>query len=196
MKKLLPFLALAILISSCGNKMTLLKRHYTKGYYMQHSKQSEKVAINKAKIVSTDKMEPTIVSFIKENKAAPPVLSASLKINKGEKTASKQSHSQELNKHIALQNNIVNSMKVASAKAFAKESANQQKENRGGGGDANLLILVILCLFPFINLIAMYLHDGKSVTTNFWLDLILDILFFLPGIIFALLVVFDVVNLA
>ncbi len=76
-------------------------------------------------------------------------------------------------------------------------SKKEKKPNsKGGGGDVDLIILVILCFFPFINLIAMYLKDGKSITLNFWIDLILDCLFFLPGIIFALLVVLDVVNLA
>jgi uncharacterized membrane protein YqaE (UPF0057 family) len=64
-----------------------------------------------------------------------------------------------------------------------------------GKSDGNLILMVILCLFPFINLIAIYMHDS-GVTTNFWITLLLDVLFFLPGIIFALLVVLDVVNLA
>jgi len=70
------------------------------------------------------------------------------------------------------------------------------KSKKAGDSDTNLIVLVILCLFPFINLIAIYLKDSKSITLNFWITLILDFLFFLPGIIFALLVVLDVVNLA
>jgi uncharacterized membrane protein YqaE (UPF0057 family) len=62
--------------------------------------------------------------------------------------------------------------------------------------DDEKILWIILCLFPFINLIPVYLHDGKKVTANFIVTLILDLLFFLPGIIFALLVVLDVVNLA
>lgn len=161
---------------------------------MHHSKQSEKIASAKTTNVVADKMTPTIVSFMKNEKAPAPVLSAALKINKAEKASTKKSYGRELNKHIVLQSNVVNPKNVVPAKTITQENAVQQKRN--GGGDANLILLVILSLFPFINLIAMYLHDGKSVTTNFWVDLILDILFFVPGIVFALLVVLDVVNLA
>jgi hypothetical protein len=41
----------------------------------------------------------------------------------------------------------------------------------------------------------MYLKDGEEITMNFWVDLILH-LTVVGYLIFALLVVFDIVNLA
>ena len=41
----------------------------------------------------------------------------------------------------------------------------------------------------------MYLHDGKEITLNFWVDLLLY-LTFIGWIIFGVLVVLDIVNLA
>lgn len=64
-----------------------------------------------------------------------------------------------------------------------------------GGSDTNIIVLVILSLFPILCLIAVFLKDGKSITLNFWIDLLLH-LTFIGEIIFALLVVLDVVNLA
>jgi len=79
-------------------------------------------------------------------------------------------------------------------KIVNKLTQSNQTSAAGGGTSTGMLILyIILCLFPFINLIPVYLHDGKSVTMNFWVTLILDLL--ILGIIFALLVVLDVVNL-
>ncbi len=58
-----------------------------------------------------------------------------------------------------------------------------------------LIVEIIFCFIPILSLIAMYLKDGKSITLNFWVDLILYITF-IGWIIFGLLVVLDVVNLA
>jgi hypothetical protein len=61
--------------------------------------------------------------------------------------------------------------------------------------DTELLILVILSLFPILALLAIFMKEGKVITTNFWVDLVLH--FTVIGyIIFALLVVFDIINLS
>lgn len=66
---------------------------------------------------------------------------------------------------------------------------------RGGGSSgAPLIILIILCFLSFLNLIAVYIHDG-GITLNFWITLILDFTF-IGGVIFSLLVVLDVVDLS
>ncbi|MBL7916998.1 MAG: YqaE/Pmp3 family membrane protein [Bacteroidia bacterium] len=57
-----------------------------------------------------------------------------------------------------------------------------------------MIVLIILCFLWWLNLIAVYLHDG-DITLNFWITLLLD-LTFIGGVIFSLLVVLDVVNLA
>lgn len=54
-----------------------------------------------------------------------------------------------------------------------------------------LILEVILSVF--IPPLAVYLHQD-SITDFFWIDLLLTILFWFPGIIFALLVVLDVIN--
>jgi len=54
---------------------------------------------------------------------------------------------------------------------------------------------VILSLFPILALIAMYMKDGNSITLNFWVDLLLH-LTIIGYLVFALLVVFDIVDLS
>ncbi|MBC7412881.1 MAG: YqaE/Pmp3 family membrane protein [Bacteroidia bacterium] len=58
-----------------------------------------------------------------------------------------------------------------------------------GGGAVSPIILAILCIF--IPPLAVFLKEG--LTVNFWIDLILCFLFFIPGIIFAFLVCFDII---
>jgi len=62
----------------------------------------------------------------------------------------------------------------------------------GGEADANAVVLIILCIF--IPPLAVYLFE-KKLKIDFWLDLILTLIFWLPGIIFAFLVCFAGVSL-
>ncbi len=57
------------------------------------------------------------------------------------------------------------------------------------------ILEVILCLFPPLGLLAVYLHEGQRITTNFWVTLLLYLLFVIPGVIFSLLVVTDTLSL-
>jgi uncharacterized membrane protein YqaE (UPF0057 family) len=53
--------------------------------------------------------------------------------------------------------------------------------------DTNTLLLVLLTiLLPFVG-VAVY--EG-GVTSNFWITLLLTLLFYLPGLVYALLVIF------
>jgi len=194
MKKLLPFLALAVLISSCGNKMTLLKRHYTKGYYIHNSKHNENVAVNKrGDKEKAEKMQPTVTAFVNESQK--PEVQASLTVKEVEAGKAK-TYQQQLNKHIVAQRGSVTGQAYATKSnvALAKEVKKADKKNTTGG-EGNIIVLVILSLFPLLCLIAMYIHDGHKVTTNFWVDLILHITI-IGYAIFALLVVFDIVDLS
>ena len=49
--------------------------------------------------------------------------------------------------------------------------------------------IILALLSIFLPPLAVYLYED-SITTNFWVDLILTLLFWIPGIIFALLVIF------
>ena len=186
--------AAVLVLASCKSNMDLTKRHYTKGYYFHKSKTldqpktTEEVAVNKNKAADlklrnaelTKKSEESVKGELKETNQ-PVVLNSMQKAEKKEKASAGKSIS-----------TYISAKKATSA----IQQKNKKQSSSAKGGDANTILLVILCLFPFINLIPVYIHDGKSVTTNFWLTLLLDILFFLPGIIFAILVVLDVVNLA
>lgn len=188
MKKIIPFLALAILISSCGNKMTLLKRHYTKGYYVQSSKSPNKTGAFLTEKVSVNAMEPVVAGLSNEPKQ--PSLVASLKT--GAKKDVEKSYQGQLRVHSAAPGKFVSAPAASLVKriGFSETLFKSRKK----GGDANIIVLVILALFPILCLIAVYLHDN-GITTNFWVDLLLH-LTLIGEIIFALLVVLDVVSFA
>lgn len=189
MKKLIFILSVAILASSCGTKITLLKRHYTKGFYVQTSSRGQsaktyasrtnkKVEILKPVLVSLSAMpkSPELTASIKPVAQAAPLMKPAAKTTFEANTPGR----------------ISDAHAFAAKKQLLRQAALKKAK---GGGDANIILLVILSLFPILALVAVYLKDGKQVTTNFWVDLILH-LTIIGYAIFALLVVFDIVNLA
>ena len=56
----------------------------------------------------------------------------------------------------------------------------------GGQADTNTLLLVILAIL--LPPLAVYLHQGE-INNKFWISLILTLLFWIPGVIYALIVV-------
>jgi uncharacterized membrane protein YqaE (UPF0057 family) len=73
----------------------------------------------------------------------------------------------------------------------AKQKLNEYKEQKKKGlssSDDNTILLVILAIL--LPPLAVYLHEGE-INSKFWIDLILTLLFWLPGAIYALIVVLD-----
>jgi uncharacterized membrane protein YqaE (UPF0057 family) len=66
-------------------------------------------------------------------------------------------------------------------KAFnaAKKAGNEPSTN-------TLLLAILAILLPPL---AVYLYEGE-ITTHFWISLLLTLLFWLPGIIYALIIIF------
>lgn len=62
-------------------------------------------------------------------------------------------------------------------------------KNSGGGSDVHIVLLVLLAIL--IPPLAVFLVDG--IGNKFWISLILTLLFWVPGVVYALLVVFGVV---
>ncbi len=72
----------------------------------------------------------------------------------------------------------------------AKKAWKQYKQDKRSGKDdepstSTVLLVILAIILPPL---AVYLHEG-TINNKFWIDLILTLLFFLPGIIYALVVV-------
>lgn len=66
----------------------------------------------------------------------------------------------------------------------------KQNQREGKASDENTILLVILSII--LPPLAVYLYQD-AITSKFWIDLLLTILFWVPGVIFALLVVLGVI---
>ncbi|WP_437179405.1 YqaE/Pmp3 family membrane protein [Pontibacter vulgaris] len=86
---------------------------------------------------------------------------------------------------MAMAKERIASMTKAEKKEFKKELKEAIKQDRGGS--RTNIVEIILAIF--IPPLAVFLHDG--IGTSFWINIILTLLFFIPGVIHALLVVTD-----
>lgn len=68
-----------------------------------------------------------------------------------------------------------------------KKALKEYKTNKrsGSGSDASIVEIIFAILIPPLG---VFLHEGE-INSKFWIDLLLTLLFFLPGMIYALVVV-------
>jgi uncharacterized membrane protein YqaE (UPF0057 family) len=78
--------------------------------------------------------------------------------------------------------------RIKDAKKLLKEYKADKRAGRDAETDQVLLAILAILLPP----LAVYLKEGE-VNTRFWISIILTLLFWIPGVIFALLVVFDAI---
>src|SRR5687767_10107689 len=84
-------------------------------------------------------------------------------------------------------NNLSKKEKRVKAKDVRKEiKAFKEARNEGKEPSTNTLLLVILAIL--LPPLAVYLHEGE-INSRFWIALILTLLFWLPGVIYALIVI-------
>lgn len=79
-------------------------------------------------------------------------------------------------------------LKMKEVKAVVKKHKADKKA--GKTTEANTVLLAILAIL--LPPLAVYLKN-KEINTQFWISLVLTLLFIVPGIIYALLVVLDVI---
>lgn len=84
----------------------------------------------------------------------------------------------------------VNTTVIEKVEAEKINVINSHNNLQSISSEADLILLVIISIF--LPPLAVYLKEG-SITTNFWIDLLLTLLFWVPGIIFALLVVGNII---
>lgn len=76
--------------------------------------------------------------------------------------------------------------RLKEAKKLFREYKADKKAGREAETDQVLLAILAILLPP----LAVYLKEGE-INSKFWISLILTLIFWIPGVIYALLVVFD-----
>ncbi len=77
--------------------------------------------------------------------------------------------------------------RIADAKALLKNYKADKATKANGEASTNTLLLAILAIL--LPPLAVYLHEN-AINTKFWISLLLTLLFWIPGVIYALFVIF------
>ena len=188
MKKILNFsyacILLSIVLSSCSSSVSITKRRYTKGYYVGHTtKPSTVIAFYKPESRLTN-------LYLKIASNSEPDLSNQLVIDKTIIDPILPSNRINIGVNKAPLKSAINLMEVNAGyedeEAIVNNSASPGSE-RGGHAASDVPFVVIVLCAIFIPPLGVGLMYG--ITGYFWIDLILTLLFFFPGMIFALIVV-------
>lgn len=196
MKKSSLFLTLVavtgLFLSSCSTfkNMGIEKRRYNKGFYVHvrdQKKNSDAVA-NTATTNTTAQPEAVAAVATQTPQVAaentPVTTAAPVQI-----AATSNRHDWNTNNHksaASASKPAAGNFKRALMKHELKKHNFASSSESQKGGDVDVALLVILAIL--IPPLAVYLSEGQ-LNSKFWIDLILCLLFFLPGIIYALIVV-------
>jgi uncharacterized membrane protein YqaE (UPF0057 family) len=195
MKKLLAgfvlFVFTVILLSSCGNssKLAITKRHYRSGYYVNlGSKKQTTTATTSVKTPS-----------IKVKEQIAPVIAARSESYTNANIPVAISEKSTIVKEIITpkrvqENSFISASSIPLTQKAFTENTRANNDISGSPGDGHNdrnsvsvpFVLIVLCAI-FIPPLGVGLMYG--IDSYFWIDLILTLLFFFPGMIFALIVV-------
>lgn len=203
----LSLLVIVVFFASCATTdVSIVKRKYNNGYYVDinnHKKVS--VSANDKKEIAENKAEqnkPTVSvsttvteSFVADVPKTITDNTLTASTAKAQKSSVAHTSTKSIIKNDAVQLSYNNTKAPLKTTFNTLSQVKKASKAKGRFADDQTILLVILSLFPVLALIAMYLKDGKKITANFWVDLLLH--FTVIGYaIFAVLVVLDVFSLA
>ncbi len=192
-------LILVILISSCGSRAGFMKRKYRKGYHREFVKAPKTptgISALSEGVTRLAKLDPkatpnaSAAQQSTSEKGLANVSSAPVESGNTPSLPTKSSVSYFTQKNEAkLKSNAVAAVDFKPAlhqtpAAFKTLLAQQSKK---GKSDANTILLVVCCIF--IPPLAVFLFQD-DITVDFWIDLVLCFLFWIPAVVFAFLVCF------
>lgn len=187
--QLLSIVATTALIYSCStNRETAFsKRKY---YDFKHG--NTEIALNnpskKTTNYNTNRATPAIapvgsLNVISEARAKTPVKTPVVFAQQNKTTKTRSS---------VINRNVVSENKTTVSQTNLLIEKRKELKNVSTSNNLKIEQIVLIILAILIPPVAVYLKED-SITSHFWIDLILCLLFWLPGIIFALLVVADAI---
>ncbi len=200
----LALLVGSALITSCGsNKSFNKKRHshrnwvkvgeYTDSEFAQKEAVETKEETVVAKVETPVENKNTIVDeviTVESNIQEKAPEASHMAVENNEEIVVAAEHTtEESNDIVEIETNEVEALSTPSEKESKTPAFKKRREKRNGGImdllEASTILLIILAIL--IPPLAVGLYEG--ITNRFWISLLLTLLFFLPGMIYALLIV-------
>jgi uncharacterized membrane protein YqaE (UPF0057 family) len=197
MKKIIPSTLLIIVITLLfsingrAQGITITKRHYTKGFYVDFG--GKKKIVCKAMARQTEKQSivsaetNTIITIPTAKDNAPEQMPLVAVNNVSVKRENTRRHVTANTKIAEMQAKVATNK--SETKGITSSSVNNTNNrvsiSTSNNSGINLLLLIIITiLLPPLGVALV-----KGIGLEFWLDLILTLLFYVPGLIYGLIVV-------
>ncbi len=197
------FLAI-IMISSCKTSADVIsdrgiqKRKYNKGFYMAQKSNATKVKsieaeADEALAVSEAENEQSLTERAAQNQTALAAVNTPSASNGSENNSAQSTPSSVAQSDVATKpsTQVIESKRRVGPSVFkikdqsAVSTSLPMETGAVGNTDTDTLLLVILAIL--LPPLAVYLLRG--IGTEFWISLILTLLFWLPGVIYALILI-------
>ena len=177
-----------LVVASCSTTNDFSKKHHKNRNWKKYDVTNKEEVLVKNEEVKTEEafevaeevkpetvVENNIEEIVESDKEEAIVTS--------EKISTKKAVKKSVKKLKALKNNFSNvTVDNKKAKSPAKRSKSDKKSTNGD--DMFIIALILAILIPFLGVLVF-----EGVTQRFWISLILTLLFWLPGAIYAVLVV-------
>ncbi len=187
----------SLLLVSCGSENTMLsqfsKRKYLKKFKEKNVKYEDKVGELETEIAYEVKQEQVITASTEEQitpvqvKEEKTVEVATLTYQQQEQLAKVKTLANDYsswNKYNRTTDfSMMNNKSELMLKNHSDMISNQQRASE-------ILVAIFCVLIPFVGIL---IYEG-NVTSNFWVGLLLTLIFWIPGIVFAFLVCFGGVS--
>jgi uncharacterized membrane protein YqaE (UPF0057 family) len=200
-----PFAIMAmvavVLFSSCAGTGSITKRYHSNGYQVNlnwfgKDKKKESVAAKPAErrhVVSTQaqKTADEPVQLVTEEPVPVPATAGNTCLKEQAARVKAAVKTSAAGVKTVVQQGVEElKPAVKEIRPAVKKALKTLPEKKNSWADDNQLIAAIVAIFiPFLGVL---IYEG-SITTHFWISLLLTLLFFLPGMIYALLVIFGAI---
>jgi uncharacterized membrane protein YqaE (UPF0057 family) len=190
LKSTLLIATIGILFPSCSNlsKISLTKRHYRRGYYVELGNKTNALPISPttSRLIIKPRNQisfPAIAAKPKEPILANTEKVSKEKINSVQKIVITQKEIQQADEN--MNNSSLPKLSVENNLTQAYRNSQAGEVRAEVNVNVSYALIIICAIFiPPLGVGLMY-----GINSYFWIDLILTLLFFFPGMIFALIVV-------
>ena len=186
---------LAVIFTSCSTSVEIAKRHFNNGYYVHITSKKPVSTPEKEVITVKNEVQAVAVSNVKNevvvSKAATPVVAIQEQNTSEVKAVSaiKKTVDAAKKKQLEILPEISEAKQAVSEFSNSNSSVSSLKSKGLFSflrGDAPAIVLILLCIF--IPPIAVGIVDDWG--SKFWFDILLTLLFYFPGMIYAFFVCF------
>lgn len=194
----LPAIIVALLISSCGQTLTVTKKYHSFGWNIAFEGNGKKgetteteVSKRKAKTVITEINEKTEEAVLVNNDIQKEAIqSNSSSVVKSNSNVIVESKIVEVKNSVSTSKTNDQTAKLNVSKKQIKKAIKNKVLDKDATNDADILLYVLLILLvPVLGaIIAMFLYEG-AWTMRVTITLILAILFWMPAIIYSLYII-------